>query len=197
MSIRLNSTNRGALKKLARDIVMADTTGYEEIEKMKVELGQEALALVQKTFPAEDMKVLKKYEITELHNNFMFVAHNTSDFFDVDLYDSNEKKVEVAMPRFAFRAGKVRADKKLTELYYNYKVAINKFNNALNEKLNKYFQVIDHFKTYEKLVEVWPEAARISNEFVDNLPAAISDDTIAMIKADSERRLSSGDSKKK
>lgn len=201
MTIRLNNQHRNALKKLARDIVMNDMSGYEVVKKLRHDMGLIALNQIKKDYPVEDMKVLRKYEVTGEMSACLFFAHNTSELISITFYDDAAKPTNYEMPinTFAYSGGsrRPRASQKLTEAYYKYQVEEKKFNDSLNEKLNRYFQVIDHFKTYESLVEAWPEAAKISSEFTNNLPAVISDETIAMVKADAERRLAAEKSKKK
>lgn len=191
MSIRLNNHHRNLLKKHAKEIVMADTEGLKEVVDLKYKLGALAVEHAEKSWPAEDMKILKKYELTHQADRVQYFRLGTSDIFSVDLCDLKGKRVVVTAPD-NYRYGRpVTPTQEIVNLYDKHALARDKFNKALNEKLNKYFQVIDHFKTYEKLVEAWPEAAQISNEFTDNLPAAISDDTIAMVKAEAEKRMSS------
>ena len=70
-----------------------------------------------------------------------------------------------------------------------YELEDTEYTNTLNLKIQQYNSVINSCKTFEQLVEIWPEAALMSQALDFNLPMCLSNETIETVKAESLARM--------
>jgi hypothetical protein len=205
MTLRLNKDHRNSLKSLADKIIRADHESTNIHTAMFDDIIEQARKIVIADTPESDLKVLRKYSMIYKAKSASFVYADSSDVFNIRFYKddyramdhekqkSEEEKYCVEVPYRGNQGWNNRkiyqADKKLTELYRAYDLADNKYQQDLNQKLSKYFDLINHVTTFEALLSVWPEAQQLSQTFYVNLPSVITDEVIASIKAESTARM--------
>lgn len=204
MTTRLNNDHRNVLLSLARKVAEETLDSTVQVKKFKTELAELARPIVLKEFPIEDMKILRKYEVASYDFAFRFVHDGSSDIFqvrfdyDIDpkdyASDKEYKKAHEAMgiivpDGYNVRSRILKASKKLSDTRHAYEKLKNKHQADYTAMFSRYAAIIQHYKTYESLVEVWPEAATVSAAIRANLPAVISNEIIEQIKAESEARM--------
>lgn len=204
MTTRLNTEHRTALLALARKVVIETLDTTEEVRKFQKALSEEAHKIVLAYYNQSEMLILKKYKVSVCNLNWNFAHHDTSDVFQVRIgshikesdfksegaYNNAMEELAVYIPdRWEDKGRNHRATKKLSTLQYEYEAVLKRHQVAYNEMYSRYSAIINHYKTYESLVEVWPEAGTISASIRANLPAVISNEMIEQVKAESLARM--------
>lgn len=200
MTLRLNVSNRNLLMSHARVIIRQSHKMTEDHDKLYEKMVDMAVALVKAEYPESDLKVLAKYDMVFETSRCNFRYHDNSDVFDVCFNKRTGKKI---MDRDEYSSIKIKvpqrhggynnkiylASKELSEAMRQYNLEDTLYTKELNEKIEAYRQVINHAKTFEQLIEYWPEAAQLSEQLIDKLPVAISNEVIESIRAESLARI--------
>lgn len=185
MSIRLNQNHRASLRDLAERIVdvpaetKAEEAAYQKVRPYITEL-------VEAQFPPADMKVMAKYDRSTRKDRCINIRLDAGGDERFEFREGEEPTVPNnggCHGRFYLASDRVS---KLLTAWVSAKDARNK---ALKEKLGKYVTFINTAVTYEQVLEIWPEAAEVSDRITRNLPVAINEEVIDEIKRDSARRM--------
>lgn len=181
---RLLESHRQALRDLSRRVVDCPTeTKAEEAAYQK--FSPVARKIIEKQFPAADMAVFAKYEMTRQDRCVRF--QQTSMGVEQFEFRAGE---EVTIPRNGGCSSRIyMADERATELLQKWVSAKDAKEKALEAKLNQYSAFIESARTFEQVLEIWPEAIELEPRIKKNLPVALSETTIADITADSKRRI--------
>lgn len=184
---RLNGHHRDMLTAFAEKAVeckseqRARDKAYERAEKAVIHC-------IEKQFPADDMAVLAKYDLTrvkaEVHGGD---PNGASVHFNFDGDDTNDKIPP--RPRgesYNYRAASVSFDAKTKDLIDAYDLAQHALDEARNKKLVNYKALIRTAVTFEDVLDVWPAAAVLSEKIKRQQTSLVvlSADVIANIRAD-------------
>ncbi|MDE2096543.1 MAG: hypothetical protein KGL39_04795 [Patescibacteria group bacterium] len=199
---RLLESHRSALRDLARRVVdvPAETKAEESAYQRCVPLVRKA---VEKVFVPADMAVFAKYELarTDRCLNFQLTAGG----YELARTDRclNFQLTAAGVEQFCFREGDgmtvpsnrgcssriYMADDRTTDAITKWKLAYDAQKNAREKKLEEYINFINSARSFEQVLEIWPEASELAPRIQSNLPVAVSEDTLASIKRDSARRI--------
>lgn len=200
MTLRLNVSSRNLLMSHARDIIRKSHKMTEGHDKLHEKIVDMAVDLVKSVYPEADLKVLSKYNMVLEISRGNFRYHDSSDVFDIQFNKRTGKKI---LDRDEFTSIKIKvpyshagynskiylASKELSDAMRQYDLEDTNYTKELNEKVENYRQVINHAKTFEQLIEYWPEAAQLSEQLIEKLPVAISNEVIESIRAESLARI--------
>lgn len=187
MPKRLNQDDRNVLRRLVNNLVQCSTEEKaRDVAYTKIFPKVREAALKQ--FPEKEMAVLRKYNLTKKinHVNVQLTPGGVEEF-----EFGKDDLVEIpASDEYRYYNRVVTVlDEKATELVNSWQKANEKYDVTLMKKREMYYNFIEQAKTYEQVLEVWPEAAQVANSIMSYLPATVTEETIAAIKADSETRL--------
>jgi hypothetical protein len=181
---RLLESHRDALRDLARRVVdcPAETKGEEVAYQRAAAVCRK---IIEKQFPAADMAVFAKYEMTrpDACVRFQLTAGGVEQF-------CFRKGEEVTVPRAGGCSSRIyMADERATEAVQKWVAAKAAKESATQTKLRQYYSFIGAAPNFEQVLEIWPEASQLAAVISKNLPIALSEADIAAITADSTRRL--------
>lgn len=183
MTTRLNQGHRDALMTLAHRVV--DCPAEAKAEEAAYQKAAAAVRkIVEKRFVPADMAVFKKYEMTQQDTCIMLQL--TAGGVERFMLRSEDG---VTVPAGSCNRRIYLTDEKQTELVTTWVATANALKNAKEKKLNDYRAFIQSSTTFEQVVEIWPEANELASRIVGNLPIAVSEETLAAITADAQRRL--------
>ena len=178
--IRLTQSARDDLRSLAKKLVLAEPEA-KAVEKAYKALAPIMRKMIEAKYPPRDMRVLKKYEKAEI-----------DDCIRVQLASGGVQKFD-----FESGTGPLSAcpycntyplDAKQTDLFDEWLMAVQKHNEAIDKKLSDYRGLIIASRTWEDVIDVWPEAKTIKPEFANYPLSILSADVIERIKADVSTR---------
>lgn len=179
--LRLNNDYRLFLRRLATKNVTcaaeaaADEAAYKAAEKI-------VRAMVVDRFPAKDMKVLQRYNVASRDTCFriQLAAGGVVQFEFRGATDD----VGIWVPDATCSSRLYIADEAQTTIIQSSLDAESAVEDARKRKLEDYCALIEASSTLEQIEEVWPEASALREYAGRTLPAVLSDDVIARIKAD-------------
>ena len=181
---RLNENHRRVLIDYAEQVVdcpkekAATKKAYDAVAPL-------VTALVEKMFPPADMAVCKKYDAA--WPDTCIKMQMPGGLVDQFTYESEEVAPLVARHNCSRQI--YLADHKLTAKFEVWVSAAKHYTETKEALLEKYRAFIRNAKTFEEVLEVWPEAAAIAGRIHFNLPIALSEDDLALIKRDSQARM--------
>jgi len=186
-STRLNEGHRGALRALAIRVVDCpeETKAEDRAYKRAAPL---VAKVVLKQYPEAEMKVLSKYDLTRRDAciNLQLTAGGVEQF----KFRDGEEAV-VANTEYSCRHRIYSTDERTTEAVTAWRQCFDAKEAAIKRKLADYTAFIASATTFEQVLEIWPEAEEIAPRIRKNLPVALSEETVAAITADSNRRMKS------
>lgn len=182
-SYRLNPAARRALNNLVTEIVHSPET-QAAVETAYRAARDRLIPIILERFPSDDMAVLRRYDCIE-----------TADYIDICLDNDNR-----GWARFAFHEGEAPTrpergrvglivDFETFQLVVAWSHACDTHRETLSGIRGDYSALIRSAKTFEEVVEVWPEAEQCRSR-IRGLPvvANINPDLIARLRADMARR---------
>jgi hypothetical protein len=189
---RLNTDDRKVLKALVKTIVLCPQEQKQVDDAYNLVKGK-IREYVLKQWPETDMKVLRKYKLTESQTSFCVqLTPGGVEQFNFSKEDALEVPDSTAIYSGGYNRVIAVLDEKLTKLVNNWKTSKDLHTEVLAKKQGMYFSFIDSAKTFEQVLEVWPEAAQVSNQILSYLPSIVSDETISLIKKDVATRTKQG-----
>lgn len=183
-STRLTQNHRSLLYALVNQIVdcppeiQAEERAYQRAMPI-------ARKIVEATYAPKDMEVFAKYD-----------RATRDDCIQLALPDGD-------MMQFKFRTddsparpsgGNCKnhvylADARQSGIIEAWKDSAKALEVATEAKRREYSALIEGSTYFETLVDIWPEAAQLSDRIKINLPATVNADMMARIRADSEQRM--------
>ncbi len=183
-STRLTQNHRSLLYALVNQIV--DCPAEIKAEQRAYERAMPAARkIVETAYPAKDMEVFAKYE-----------RATRDECIQVQLADGD-------VMQFKFRKGDeplrpsgsncrshiYLADERQSALIEAWKGGAKALEVATEKKRAEYSALIEGSTYFETLLDIWPEAAQLSDRIKINLPATVNPEMMARIRADSEARM--------
>lgn len=183
-SIRLNQDHRAFLCSLAKSTVKcpaedaADVAAYKAFHPM-------VRKLIEARFPARDMRVLQKYEVTTVRGKakLQLAAGGVVEFAFRE-----QHQMPMVPDRYEVRGAIYAADADVTAAYEAHAAAASAFKEAFAKKISDYHALVNASATLAEVEKVWPEAAALRDRVGRALPVILSDDIIARIQADAGLR---------
>lgn len=196
MPKRLNADDRSVLKSLVKKLVHCDKE-KNKVEEVYKKIAPTIRDFVLKRWPDKDMDVLRKYGFTqEVHSFQVALDDGGVEQFTFDKEDKFEIPDHSAInhslkgtARYGYYDVVAVLDKKTTALCNQWVNARKDYEQAISTKRGKYFSFIEMAKTFEQILEVWPEATQVSEQIMSYLPAIVSNDVLDEIRKDSAERL--------
>ncbi len=178
--IRLTLGARDTLRSLAKKLVVAEPEA-KAVEKSYKALAPIMRKIIEAKYPPRDMRVLKKYEKAEIDDCIRVqLASGGVDEF---------KFIEDTGPLSACPYCSIYPlDAKQTDLFAEWEKATTAHKEAVRQKLLDYNGLIIASRTWEDVIEIWPEAATIKPEFANYPLTILSAEVIERIKADVSTR---------
>lgn len=184
VATRLLESHKDALKELARRVV--DVPAEAKAEDLAYRKAAPlARKIVEATFPVSDMLVLAKYELSR-PDDCIRIQHNDGS---VDQFVFHKDDAPRVADSGNCRARMFIADERASTALTAWRHAFDAKRKALSEKQANYCAFIDSARTFEQVLEIWPEAEELGPRIRKNLPVALSESIIESIKADSVRRI--------
>lgn len=181
MKKRLNNNHREALRELAHRVVdtPVETKVFNDAYARAEVLGR---AVIEKQYPPEDMKLLRKYEVAEQETSVRFhYGENLIIKFEFN---------EGSGPHSPLGAGNhyVVASRTTFEAFEKCEAARKALVEARKTKLAMYDAVIDGATTWTDIINAWPEAAEVAERHQAGELIAVNPDVIEFVRSDSARR---------
>lgn len=198
---RLTTNHRAILRELADKIVdcPAETRLEESAYQRAAPLVRK---LVEAEFPPAEMVILDKYEVARRDRcinvqiaeggagsverfKFRDKANKEGDDWD----DEADESHPLVPDRGGCKNRIYIANAKTAAAVHHWRLMLDALKKAKSEKLGKYHTFVDNARTFEQVLEVWPEAVQVSERIRGNLPVALNAEILAEITADSKRRM--------
>lgn len=180
-SVRLNDFNRGLLRDLVKSKVVFEAE-TKALSRRKNSLDERVLGVIKKEFPEYEMEILKKYNVTEMCTSFSLIKKNTSVL----------TRYELDEPIIVADGGFMNKRISVSEKLYGDVEKFLKSQNQLNEDTRKarspYFELIKNSKTFNEVLEVWPEAAELKKTLGNNSLMLLPKKVKEGIRNDMQRR---------
>lgn len=180
---RMNDSIRNRLRELVNEVVLC-AAEQDEAERTTRDLLFQVITAVKKKYPPRDMKILQKYDRTN-PVGILKLKLKAGGISQVNLSDVKDPPLRPNQTNVILPFDRDEQ----TNAYVAWEKANDKLRKALKEKRDRYYTLIRSTRYYEDVVEIWPEAAIISNQIVRNLPVALSQDDLSWITRDSKRRM--------
>lgn len=183
--IKLNEGHRTMLRNLFRDKVVCPSED-RAVEKAYAKAAPLALKLVHSVHPAEDMDVLRRYGVA-----------SQDPCIKVTLTAGGVVQFQFAAtdapwaPKTFCSTRMYLADERATKAVETWTAAIDARQKAWKQKHTDYEALITGSQYLEEVEAVWPEASVLRPKIAGNLPATLTDDAIARIRADAAQRARS------
>jgi transposase len=183
---RLNNSDRELLRNFVRGKIACETE-QEIFEKAYKAAKIIVLNVVRKRFPMKDMKLLQKYEAAKLDG-----CINYGGYYDTDSqfrFHLNDKDIPLVPKNGSCNQRHYEWSKDDHVILSAYQLARQALKKAKNEKTNAYERLIIGSTTFNDIVAVWPAAEILRSKIIpqnteQRALAVLSEDVIAMIKAD-------------
>jgi hypothetical protein len=183
-STRLTQNHRSLLYALVNQIV--DCPAEIKAERRAYDRAMPAACkIVETMFAPKDMEVFAKYD-----------RAMRDGCINVQLSDGDTMQFKFATddaPRRpsggSYRNQIYLADERQSGLIEAWKDAAAALDTATEKKRAEYSALIEGSTYFETLLDIWPEAAQLSDRTKINLPATVNSEMMARIKADSEQRM--------
>lgn len=180
--IRLTEGLRLALKNLFREVVSCPAE-MKALERAYAKASPLIAKIVAVSNPPAEMEVLKKYECArpDACIRLQLTAGGVNEFtFMPD---------DAPLTPTRYCGGRMYpADERATAAFNAWADASLAYKAAVARKQTDYFALITGSRYLEEIETVWPEASRLRKSALNNLPATLTDDAIARIRADVQQR---------
>lgn len=172
---------RDLLTKHAEDVVIpaAEKKAVDAAYKKAAPLAR---ALVEKRFPPDDMKVLKKYSAACEFEDATFTFPNGV----VAQFKFNKDDRPLGRDTYEYRHIMYLADAKLASAIENWRAAVETYKAERTKRLTAYKALIAGSSNVEDIVDFWPEAKGILP--AGSPPIPLGPEQIALVKADLRER---------
>lgn len=178
---RLNSAGRNHLLQLV-DTTVDCPAERRTLEKAYAKIAPLAVKVVLAKHPNADMLVLKRYDC----------AHQVKEIKlsltvgGVVEFEFDPAQHELYRPeKYRWGASTIyAADERLTAAYQAWEQARDAYQKAVKDKRADYKALVNSARNLEEIEAIWPAAASARSAIIRNLPATLTPDAIARIKAD-------------
>lgn len=191
--MRLLVSHREALIAFAHKIVDCPEEAKAEDASYRNALPMVQRA-IEKRYPLDDMAVLKRYELVRYLKEIR-VQLTVGGIDQFTFRAGEEQQFAYTKDYYSSQSPVIAVDEKTTDAISKWVLAAKTLKAARAVKLAQYEGFIKNATTFEQVLEVWPEAGQVTS-IKRNLPAAVSEQTIAFIAADSKRRIRAAEREK-
>lgn len=183
--LRLTHSARSMLDQLYRKTVTCPAE-MAAVEKAYVKVAPVVRKAVEAKWPVADMAALRKYQ-TALHDKCIKLQLTAGGVDEFKFAETDDAPLRP--DRYDCRHQIYLTDERLTKAFEVWKAATDALKAASLQKEKDYNALIQGSTYLEEVEAVWPEASQIRVRLHSNLPATLTNDTIARIKADAATRM--------
>ena len=140
---------------------------------------------IEKEYPLHEMAILGRYGAAENKTNIQCVGENSRVvYFKLREQDA----VLLPSPRYCKIHPRLLVSSACLNAVDKWRLKVDALDDARNKAFAKYRALIDAAKYVEDIIDVWPAAKPLLDEFIasrsQNLPVAVSPETLSFIRKD-------------
>lgn len=182
--LRLRMCDRELLMRRAEEVVQCDPKLVGDVEDSYGAAIKAVLPIIQKKYPAKDMKVLQKYGEAKPCRR-VDLADEKGNYSRLRLREEHQ----LLIPDRHSGCLTLLVETDVVHLANAYIAAEEHLDDDRNQRLNDYRAFIYGCRTFEQVVDVWPEAQMCFEHILKGRGGeVVSMEVIARVKADIARR---------